>query len=80
VAGVTSETFSVYQFFEDETWERVAAGIRAEAAVKRAKALTETVGARIGTTARVVVTDQDDTTCFEWRYGKGVTFPPRGPS
>lgn len=75
-----TDLFSVYQFFEDETWERVLAGVGPEAAVKRAKALTESVGARIGTTARVIVTDQDDTTCFEWRYGKGVTYPPRSPS
>jgi len=69
--------FSVYQFFPDESCERVSSFIDARSAVEQAKRLTETVGARIGTTRRVIITDGGDCTVFEWKHGQGVTFPPR---
>lgn len=66
--------FSVYQFFIDETWERVREGVDAEEAVKAAKHYCTSVGARIGTTRRVIITDGGDFCCFEWKFGQGVTF------
>lgn len=66
--------FSVYQFFPDDSCERVASWIGAEEAVKLAKQLSESVGARIGATRRIIITDGGDHTCFEWTFGKGVTF------
>ena len=69
--------FSVYQFFPDETWERVLHFVTAEEAVSKAKVLTQTVGAKIGTTRRVIITDGDDFCCFEWKFGEGVTFPTK---
>lgn len=69
--------FSVCQFFPDGGYEYVVQNVDAETAVKRAKALTESVGGRMGTTVRVIITDGGDCTNFEWVFGKGVTYPPR---
>jgi hypothetical protein len=73
--NATNERFSVCQFFPDGDYEYYARELVAEEAVKTAKRLTETVGARIGTTRRVIITDDGDCCVFEWKYGEGVTFP-----
>jgi len=67
--------FSVFQFFPDGSYERAAEFIGPEAAVKVAAQLTRSVGARLGTTRRVIITDGGDFTVFEWKHGEGVTFP-----
>lgn len=66
--------YSVFQFFEDETYEKVRELVSAEDAVEAAKHYTTCVGARLGTTRRVIITDGGDCTCFEWKFGEGVTF------
>ncbi len=66
--------FSVCQFFEDGSYEFVRRFVDAETAVKAAHHYCHSVGAKIGTTRRVIITDGDDCTNFEWQYGKGVTF------
>jgi hypothetical protein len=71
---VTGE-FSVYQFFRDEMSERVLQFVDPKTAVECAKRLTESVGGRLGTTRRVIITDGGDYTVFEWKHGEGVTFP-----
>jgi hypothetical protein len=50
--------------------------VGAEEAVMAAKHYTTSVGARLGLTQRVIITDGGDFTCFEWKYGEGVTHPP----
>ena len=67
--------FSVYQFFPDDSYERVAAFVGPEEAVKLASQLTQSVGARVGTIVRVIITDGGDCCVFEWKHGKGVTWP-----
>lgn len=74
---MATELFSVYQFFPDGTHEQVLHSVPAEEAVEKAYRCTTSVGARIGTTVRVIITDQDDNTCFEWKPGEGVVFPLR---
>lgn len=69
------DEFSVYQFFPDETYEEVLRFVSAEVAFEKATALTRSVGARIGTTQRVIITDGGDCTSWEWEFGKGVIFP-----
>jgi hypothetical protein len=69
--------FSVHVFFPDETSMLDLDHVDAETAVKAAKRLTESLGARMGTTRRVIITDGGDNACFEWRHGKGVVFPER---
>ena len=66
--------FSVYAFFADGYYTPQARFVGAEAAVKFAKRLTETPGGRSGALKMVRITDGDDYTCFQWEFGKGVTF------
>lgn len=66
--------FSVFQFFADGTLERVRESVDAEEAVKAAHHYCHSIGARLGTTRRVIITDADDFTNFEWKYGEGVMF------
>jgi len=68
--------YSVVQFFVDESYEKVLEFVDAEEAVRKAIALCQTVGARVGTTKRVIITDGGDFTSWEWIFGKGITFPP----
>lgn len=69
--------FSVWMFFEDDTHGPDVRHVDARTAVERARALTQSVGARIGVLKRVIITDDGDHTNFEWRFGEGITFPPR---
>lgn len=71
--------FSVWQFFADDTSERVRHSVDAEEAVSAAHHYTTSVGARLGFTKRVIIVDGGDFTTFEWKAGQGVVFPPRGP-
>jgi hypothetical protein len=71
-----SETFSVCQFFPDGSYEYVRRGVGAEEAVKAAHFYTHNVASQIGVTQRVIITDDDDFCCFEWKAGEGITYPP----
>lgn len=73
---MTEDLFSVYQFFPDGSYERVRHFVSAEEAVKAAKHYTDNVATKLGVVERVIITDDDDFTCFEWLRGKGITFPP----
>lgn len=68
--------FSVCQFFKDGSYEYVRRFVTAEEAVLAARHYTRSIGAQIGTTERVIITDGGDCTNFEWRFGEGVTYPP----
>jgi hypothetical protein len=71
----TRPEFSVYQFFVDGTREEIRF-VDGETAIKRAHQWSHSVGAKMGTTQRVIITDGGDCINFEWIYGSGVTFPP----
>lgn len=71
-----SPVFSVYQFFANGSYERVKYLVSAEEAVATAVALSRSVGARHGTTLRLIITDGGDSTTFEWVRGKGIVWPP----
>jgi hypothetical protein len=71
--------FSVFQFFSNGEQEEVARHVDAATAVRMAKSLTKSIGGAIGTTRRVVITDGQDFTTFEWKFGEGVVFPPGLP-
>lgn len=68
--------FSVVQFFEDRSYEYVRRFVSAKEAVETCKHYTTCVGAKIGTTVRVIITDGGDNINFEWKYGEGVVYPP----
>jgi hypothetical protein len=67
--------FSVWQFFADDTHVFDVQGVSAEKAVERFDALTTSVGAKVGTTERVIITDAGDCTTAEWQHGKGLLVP-----
>jgi hypothetical protein len=70
-----SDEWSVWIFFPDGGHVAEAQWIGPEAAVKLAYELTRRPAARVGIIERVIITDGGDFTCFEWQFGKGVTFP-----
>lgn len=72
---MTNEKFSVFQFFPDKKYEQVRSNVSIEEAIEAAKHYTNSVGARLGTTVRVIITDSGDLICFEWEFGKGIIFP-----
>jgi hypothetical protein len=71
-----SNEFSVYQFFVDGSYERVREFVSGEEAVKAFMHYSSSVGAKIGTTVRVILTDGGDCTNMEWKHGEGITYPP----
>ena len=72
------ELFRVHQFFPHDMHEKVTDWVDVETAIKTAHQLTQSVGARIGTTLRVIIIDMMDTTVFEWTHSDGLIWPPRG--
>jgi len=69
-----SDEFSVCQFFDNGEYEYVRRFVGPEEAVKVAHHYCHSVGAKLGTTTRVIITDGGDCVNFEWQFGKGVTF------
>lgn len=75
----SSGEYSVCQFFRDPagTYEYVKRFVGAAEALDTAISLSKSVGARIGTTQRVVITDGGDCTNWEWQHGAGLVYPTR---
>jgi len=71
--------FSVCQFFEDGTYEYVRRFVTAEKAMEAFNHYTLGVGAQLGITKRVIITDGGDCINAEWEHGKGLTDPPPEP-
>lgn len=69
------EVFSTYQFFPDDTYEKVIQYAPLVRAMEVAKQLCHSLGARIGTTKRVIITDGGDCTVFEWTHDRGIIWP-----
>ena len=67
---------SVCQFFEDGSYEYFVRFVDPETAVKKAIHCSTSVGAKLGTTVRVIITDGGDLTNWEWKKGEGIVFPP----
>lgn len=73
----TEGEFSVCQFFVDDSYEYTDRFVDIETAMKSANSLSHSVGAKIGTTKRVIITDGGDCVCLEWQYGKGLVYPTK---
>ena len=71
--------FSVCQFFPDGAYKYTRRFVSAAEAVNAFDHYTHSVGARLGMTVRVIVTDGGDNTNMEWEFGKGITFPKKEP-
>lgn len=67
--------FSVIQFFDDDTNEKVRDHVDAKEAAEAAHHYCTSVAAQMGITKRVIITDGGDCTNFEWRFGKGIVYP-----
>lgn len=76
LAGEGLPQFSVAQFFADGTHEYVGRWLDAKAACTMAVRYATSVGAKIGTTRQVIITDSLDFTVWDWRFGEGMVFPP----
>lgn len=70
------EKFSVTQFFPNGSYEVYVKYVDGDTAVAKFRHLINSVGAKLGTTVRVILTDGGDCINLEWEHGKGVTFPP----
>jgi hypothetical protein len=66
--------YSVVQFFPDGSYEKVREFVGAEEAVVASRHYCTSIGARLGTTRRVIITDGGDCTVFEWKWAEGITF------
>jgi hypothetical protein len=69
-----TEEFSVYQYFEDGSYERVRDHVGPREAVEAAHHYCNSVAAKCGITRKVIITDGGDLINFQWEYGKGITF------
>lgn len=80
--GVTHGEFSVCQFFDNGAYEYTRRWVSAQEATEAFQHYTTSVGARLGFTVRVIITDGGDFTNAEWKYGEGIVYPPevKGPS
>ena len=71
--------FSVYQFFPDEQYEKVRESVPSMEAVSAFMHYISSVGARMGATRRVIITDDSDSTNMEWKFEEGIIFPVNEP-
>ena len=70
-----SELFDVWQYLPDDWHEKVGENLSAEDAVKLAHSYTTRPAAQMGVILMVrIIGLDDDSVCFEWQFGKGVTF------
>lgn len=74
--GEVKGEFSVCQFFTSGEYEYFERFVSSERAVEAARHCCASVGAKIGSTSRVIITDGGDAVNFEWQQGKGIVFPP----
>jgi hypothetical protein len=70
------ERFNVFQFFEDGSYEQVRFAVDVSEAARAYAHYTTCVGAQLGTTVRVIITDSGDSINAEWKRGEGTVFPP----
>jgi hypothetical protein len=60
----------------DGSYEQVKSSVSAEEATRTAIALVRSIGGKLGTTKRVIITDSDDFINWEWKFGEGIVYPP----
>jgi hypothetical protein len=71
---MADDTFSVWQFFIDGSNEQVREAVGPAEAVGAAIHYSTSVGARLGTTCRVIIVDSGDECNWEWKFDEGITF------
>lgn len=71
------ELFSVFHWGLGDEQVREKYLVEFTEATESVKHLITSVAARAGFTKRVIMVDALDRTMFEWKFGEGITFPPR---
>ena len=71
-----TETFSVCQFFDNDTYECVRRYVSAEEAMQTFIHYTNNVATKLGIVKRVIITDGGDYINMEWKKDEGITYPP----
>jgi hypothetical protein len=72
---VEAGEFNVWAFFANGDSHQFAKEVDARTAVDTARRLIRSLGAQLGTTVKVIITDGGDCTNFEWAAGYGIVFP-----
>lgn len=72
--GETLGEFAVVQWFDRDTYEYVRRGCGGEEAVKAFRHYCTSVGAKLGTTIRVIIEDGGGCINAEWLRDEGITF------
>ena len=75
-----SKEYSVYLWFEDGSYHRELQHVDMVTAVAKATSMCTNVGAQMGITQKVMITDGGDCSIFEWEHGKGIVHPPEEPA
>ena len=70
------EQFSVRVYYDDGRHQYVRRFVSAEEACRAFQYYTSSLGAGLGSTVRVIITDGSDCMVREWKSEQGVTFPP----
>lgn len=75
MAPQDNDSYRLYLFYADDSREEFGPTADVEELVIKAKGFSESVGAKIGTLTRMIITDSGDYTIFEWTTKEGVVFP-----
>lgn len=66
--------YNVCQFASDGKYNYLCRGKPLDIAAEVFSKATDSSGARIGLTTRIILTDSSDNITTEWLYGRGITF------
>jgi hypothetical protein len=75
---MSENEFSVWIFYTDGTHFSEWRYLDGDSAVRKAKELTQRPFVELGICEKIIITDGNDFTAFEWRPGQGVVYPPLG--
>jgi hypothetical protein len=70
------EQFSVRLYYDNGEQKTLRRFVSAQEAYRAFQYYTKSLGARLGSTVRVIIIDGDDCMVREWKVEQGVTFPP----
>jgi hypothetical protein len=73
-------SFSVWIFFNDGSYFSQWRNLSGQSAVLKAKELSKRPVAQSNVVERIIITDSNDLTAFEYQPGLGVTYPGRTQS
>jgi hypothetical protein len=70
------EQFAVRVYYDNGEHKDVRRFVSAQEACRAFQHYTSSVGARLGSTVRVIVIGHNDCIVREWKFGVGITYPP----